>query len=84
MCEGVHKDAGAKNERRWTSYSRNATIGACSELNIHLRGLHKNPEARNERRCSCYPRNATIGACSGFILAGECFSVIYINKKYEQ
>jgi hypothetical protein len=29
---GLHKDAGAKNEQRRTSYSRNATSGACSEL----------------------------------------------------
>ena len=29
----LHKDAGAKNEQRRTSYSRNATSGACSELN---------------------------------------------------
>jgi hypothetical protein len=28
----VRKDAGAKNEQRRTSYSRNATLGACSEL----------------------------------------------------
>ena len=31
MCE-LRKDAGAKNEQRRTSYSRNATSGACSEL----------------------------------------------------
>jgi hypothetical protein len=29
---GLHKDAGAKNERRCSCYPRNATIGACSGL----------------------------------------------------
>jgi len=28
----VRKDAETKNEQRRTSYSQNATIGACSEL----------------------------------------------------
>ena len=32
LRRGLHKDAGAKNEQRRTSYSRNATSGACSEL----------------------------------------------------
>jgi hypothetical protein len=30
----LRKDAGAKNEQRRTSYSQNATIGACSELPV--------------------------------------------------
>jgi hypothetical protein len=53
----LHKDAGAKNEQRRTSYSRNATSGACSEL-------RKDAGAKNERRGASYSRNATSGACS--------------------
>jgi hypothetical protein len=40
----LREDAGAKNERRWTSYPRNATAEACS-------GLREDAGARNSRRC---------------------------------
>ncbi len=32
----LRKDAGAKNERRWTSYPRNATARACSGLCVFI------------------------------------------------
>jgi hypothetical protein len=53
----LSKDAGANNERGGTSYSQNATAGACSEL-------RKDAGANNERGGTSYSQNATAGACS--------------------
>jgi hypothetical protein len=40
----LRKDDGAKNEQRWTSYSLNATTGACSELRKDDEiSAHENP-----------------------------------------
>ena len=43
-CSELRKDAGAKNEQRRTSYSRNEPTGSCSELNTHTPTLGHSSE----------------------------------------
>jgi hypothetical protein len=44
----LRKDAGAKNERRWTSYPRNATAGACSGLSSTSKEKSSSPDTTCE------------------------------------
>ena len=53
----LRKETGVMNEQRLPSYSRNATIGECSEL-------RRETGAMNEQRSQSYSRNATAGASS--------------------